>query len=184
MNRWLPNSNHLSKHQTVISYSIETHQIVCFCPSFENHPPTPQKYVRLRLRLPTFVNGGDTQLVPLKIVAKRLQCMRKWNAPLALGLCIIKIHQNLKTVTVSIVVNQLFSLTQVTIVETQQIGSLTDSTCLVLNLEVLYSLTSIPAVLERAGCKIHMCSMFVLSRFCLKRWVETNGSFSESPQLI
>ena len=37
----------------------------------KNHSPTSQKYVRVRL--PTFANGGGTQLVPLKIVGDRAQ---------------------------------------------------------------------------------------------------------------
>ena len=40
---------------------------------FKNHSPTPQKYVRLKL--PTFANGGGEQLVPLEIVGERAQLL-------------------------------------------------------------------------------------------------------------
>ena len=40
---------------------------------FKNHSPTPQKYVRLKL--PTFLNGGSTQLVPLEIGGERAQLL-------------------------------------------------------------------------------------------------------------
>ena len=36
-----------------------------------------------------------------------------------------------------------------------------------LNLEMLYSPKSIAAVLERVGCKIHLCSVLMLSILCL-----------------
>ena len=40
---------------------------------FKNHSPTPQKYVRLKL--PTFANGGSEQLIPLEIVGERAQLL-------------------------------------------------------------------------------------------------------------
>ena len=40
---------------------------------FKNHSQTPQKYVRLKL--PTFANGGDTQLIPLEIVGERAKLL-------------------------------------------------------------------------------------------------------------
>ena len=40
---------------------------------FKNHSPTPPKYVRLKL--PTFANGGGEQLVPLEIVGERAQLL-------------------------------------------------------------------------------------------------------------
>ena len=40
---------------------------------FKNHSPTPQNYVRLKL--PTFANGGGEQLVPLEIVGERAQLL-------------------------------------------------------------------------------------------------------------
>ena len=40
---------------------------------FKNHSPTPPKYVRLKL--PTFANGGSEQLIPLEIVGERAQLL-------------------------------------------------------------------------------------------------------------
>ncbi len=40
---------------------------------FKNHPPTPQKHVRLWLL--TFANGGGAQLVPLEIIGKLAQTL-------------------------------------------------------------------------------------------------------------
>ena len=55
---------------------------------FKNHSPTPQKYVRLKL--PTFANGGGEQLVPLEIVGERAQLLATFaRVERTPGLCII-----------------------------------------------------------------------------------------------